>query len=68
MPVNEPKQTDADGSLHGNWQELIQDFYLRSYKTLSSIGMVMSIHPGYWQVSRHLKFSTSFPLVHKAEP
>ncbi|KAK0520674.1 hypothetical protein OC834_006945 [Tilletia horrida] len=49
LPVNEPKQTDADGSLHGNWQELIQDFYLRSYKTLSSIGMVMSIHPGYWQ-------------------
>ncbi|KAK0550580.1 hypothetical protein OC846_003595 [Tilletia horrida] len=49
LPVNEPKQTvsDADSQEVTARQDIVQAFYVRSYKTLSNIGMVMMIHPGY---------------------
>ncbi|CAD6892141.1 unnamed protein product [Tilletia laevis] len=46
LPVNEPKQF-AGNVYSDDWQTAIQNFYVRSYKTLSNIGMVMAIHPGY---------------------
>ncbi|KAK0543275.1 hypothetical protein OC845_006201 [Tilletia horrida] len=48
LPVNEPKQTDFNG-VNQNWQQQLVDYYERSYATLVQHGIVMAVHPGYYQ-------------------
>ncbi|CAD6884145.1 unnamed protein product [Tilletia laevis] len=49
LPVNEPKQTDQYNAVNDDWQQQLVDYYERSYKTLVQHGIVMAIHPGYYQ-------------------
>ncbi|KAE8228206.1 hypothetical protein CF326_g6872 [Tilletia indica] len=46
LPVNEPKQTQGN-EYRDDWNNIMLDFYRRSYRTLANIGMVMAIHPGF---------------------
>ncbi|KAK0525057.1 hypothetical protein OC834_005301 [Tilletia horrida] len=49
LPVNEPKQTEMDNSVNQDWQAQLVDYYERSYAVLVQHGIVMAVHPGYYQ-------------------